>query len=42
MLTVSNINTFYGAAHILHDISLTISRGKRSHCWDATEPESRR
>ena len=28
MLTVSNINTFYGAAHILHDISLTISRGE--------------
>jgi branched-chain amino acid transport system ATP-binding protein len=28
MLTVSNINSFYGAAHILHDVSLTISQGE--------------
>jgi branched-chain amino acid transport system ATP-binding protein len=28
MLAVSNINSFYGAAHILHDVSLTISRGE--------------
>jgi len=28
MLTVSNINSFYGAAHILHDVSLTISQGR--------------
>jgi branched-chain amino acid transport system ATP-binding protein len=28
MLTVSNINSFYGAAHILHDVSLNISQGE--------------
>jgi branched-chain amino acid transport system ATP-binding protein len=28
MLAVSNINSFYGAAHILHDVSLSISRGE--------------
>src|SRR5258708_12070451 len=28
MLTVSNINSFYGAAHILHDVSLAISQGE--------------
>ena len=28
MLTISNINSFYGAAHILHDVSLTISQGE--------------
>jgi len=28
MLTVSNINSFYGTAHILHDVSLAISQGE--------------
>src|SRR5258708_18536493 len=28
MLTVSNINSFYGGAHILHDVSLAISQGE--------------
>jgi branched-chain amino acid transport system ATP-binding protein len=28
MLTVSNVNSFYGAAHILHDVSLAIARGE--------------
>jgi branched-chain amino acid transport system ATP-binding protein len=28
MLAVTNINSFYGAAHILHDVSLTVSRSE--------------
>ena len=28
MLVVSNINSFYGAAHILHDVSLAINQGE--------------
>jgi branched-chain amino acid transport system ATP-binding protein len=28
MLTLENINVFYGAIHALHDVSLTVSRGE--------------
>lgn len=30
MLTVENINTFYGESHILHDLSLSVKKGSMS------------
>ena len=37
-LEISQLQTWYGESHILHDVNLKVQQGEVSHCWAATAP----